>query len=227
MILNYTVNSSTGLYPAQGLFGSRRDVFRDLVTRVQGQNQALESGNLKEMIKELDANLTLLIGASQEYVKAQAKMRETRVAIKGKPGGMVSVGDYVLMEYPERAPHKLAPRYRGPMVVLGKPHDDIWLLGDLITKKEIRCHTSRLHQFVVDDGVLPHELMEWAMADHDEYIVESVLEHGYEEGVKQRRKLKLRIKWQGYSEESETTWEWYKHVRESAVVEAYVKLHKL
>jgi len=56
--------------------------------------------------------------------------------------------------------------------------------------------------------------------------LESVLQHGYDEGIKHRRKLKLLIQWSGYSKE-EATWEWYKDVRNVAVVEAYVKQHKL
>jgi hypothetical protein len=228
MILNYTVNGSTGIYPAQGLFGSRRDVFRDLIMRVQGSHQegGVQVLDLKNTIKELDESLTLIIGASQKHTEAQAKLRESRVAIQGRKGDEVLVGDYVLMEYPVKAPHKLSPRYRGPLVVLAKPHPDIWLLGDLITKKELRCHTSRLKKFIVADGVLEHELMDWTMADHDEHVVEAVLEHGYDEGVKQRRKLKLLIQWQGYSSE-EATWEWYKNLREVAIVDAYMKEHKL
>jgi hypothetical protein len=64
-------------------------------------------------------------------------------------------------------------------------------------------------------------LLEYSMLDHDEYVVESVLDHGYDDGIRQRRHLKLLIKWAGFPKE-EATWEYYSKVRNASVVEEYI-----
>ena len=228
MIIVNTTDSSTGVRASQLVFGSGRDVLGTLVTRVMGKTQsATKQLSLLSVVEELDRSLTALIGASQKHLEAQAKKMDSKQAELQKGKSVVfEVGDYVLMSYPERPPHGLAPRYRGPMVVVEKPHKDICVLGDLVTQKNVRCHVDRLRKFIVADGVLPHELMSWAMVDHNEYVVEAVVDHGYDGDTKQRRQLKLLIQWTGYSKE-ESTWEWYKDVRDVGVVKEYVKQHKL
>ena len=58
-----------------------------------------------------------------------------------------NIGDYVLITYPNRPPHKLAPKLRGPLIIVDKSHPDIFVCRDLVTEKDISVHIERLREF--------------------------------------------------------------------------------
>ena len=52
------------------------------------------------------------------------------------------VGEYVLITYPVRAPNKLSPIYRGPLIIVEKIRDEIYVFGSDFEKFAIDPHVA-------------------------------------------------------------------------------------
>ena len=153
-----------------------------------------------------------------------------------RPSERLEVGDYVLLEYPEkripRAPSRMHPTYRGPLIVTEMERPDIVKCVDIVTNSEVTVHEDSLRKFHAPDHILPEDLLEWAAADHpEEYIVEKIKAHRFKEGAKRKTPytLELQVKWLGYSEKepNAVTWEPYSKLKEAEKVDDYVKKLKL
>jgi len=57
------------------------------------------------------------------------------------------VGNYVLLQYPNRHPNQLAGLYRGPLIIVAIERPSIITVKDLISNKAIKVHASRLRLF--------------------------------------------------------------------------------
>jgi len=148
--------------------------------------------------------------------------------IKGKNANNVkaikfNVGDYVLIDYPNRPPHKLSAIYRGPMKILGKIRDDIFECYDLVSNKSVRFHIDRLRTFNVGKDITEEKMVQLAAKDKDEYIVEQIVEYrGNPKG--KRSLLEFRVRWQGY-DDTEDTWLPYRNVRDLIALDTFIVEH--
>jgi hypothetical protein len=132
------------------------------------------------------------------------------------------VGDYVLVVYPTRPPHKLSPIYRGPMKIVKKARDDIFELRDLITEKNIPFHVDRLRIFNKEVNITEEDLKELAAADKDEFVVEAIV--GHRGTLNKRSSMEFRVRWQGY-DESEDTWLPLREVKDLVALDQYQMLN--
>ncbi len=109
-----------------------------------------------------------------------------------------SNGDYCLLRYPSRAPHKLAPCLRGPLLVVrAGASPNAWVLEDLLTGTHLTVHAERM--IPVDTGGRSRdELVAMAAKDVADYVVESVVSHRIKKGPHGRRIAELKVRWQGY-----------------------------
>jgi hypothetical protein len=134
----------------------------------------------------------------------------------------IAIGDYVLVSYPNSAPSKLHAPFRGPMLVLEPIRDDGFLCQDIITQSQLQVAKSRLKKFYPPNNFSTEDYIDLARSDHDEFVVESILEHCGD--PKKKKSLLFKVKWKGY-DLSECTWEPWSHVRQLAALDVYLNLH--
>jgi hypothetical protein len=86
-----------------------------------------------------------------------------------------SPGDYVLVKYPEKAPHKFAAPVTGPMLIVSRDNND-YVLRDLLTDNTNVYHSSRLRIYNhADYHDLTHKQV--AMKNSGYYEVDEILDH--------------------------------------------------
>ena len=229
-ITNRSVDRRLGYSPSRLVLGP----FAASMDEFTSRRSLSSMDDVTEFVQMLDKTMAHCVKLSREHLQAQLRMEDVR---KGRvervhKGAPLSVGDYVLREYATKilpkAPTKLHPVYRGPLVVVGCERPDIVRCQDIITKQEFDVHTSELRHFHVADNVLPHELLQWAQADHvQEWKVEAVVAHRFALGKRRgTSSLELYIRWEGEHEDKHT-WEPYAAVKEAELVDRYVLEHKL
>jgi hypothetical protein len=132
---------------------------------------------LSDYVKTLNDNLRIICENSQKHLEAYNESNIARRNRTDKDAKHIfNIGDYALVTYPNRPPHKLAPRYRGPMVIVDQKHPDIFVCRDVITEKDISVHVDRLLEFRHDKPPTD-DFVALAAADHDEFAVEAIADH--------------------------------------------------
>jgi len=222
-VVNATPHSALGTSPIRMLFGDAVTADRGLVEeRADGDEQL----GVEEYVQRLNNAHAAVVAASDAH---QQRVIDKRLAANDAAvaprGARPAEGDYVLVSYPVKPPHKLAPRWRGPLVVLEEPPGggSMFVCQDLRTLKIVRFHESRLKLFRLPDGGDPLQV---AAVDQDEFVVESVVDHRIRDGGRPRRKadLEFRVRWLGY-EPAEDSWLPYSEVRDLAALDAYALTH--
>jgi len=155
-----------------------------------------------------------IISASQRH---QAQVVEQYLASSPVTGDHFEVGDFVCVSYPEKPPHKLAPRWRGPMTVISR-NGNIYECMDLITQAVMTVDFDRLKRYIVRD-IPPAEV---ALRDSDAFVVESVIDHIGSH--KRKSELFFRVRWLGYGSE-EDTWLVHRKVKYLAALDTYLQSH--
>jgi hypothetical protein len=108
------------------------------------------------------------------------------------------------------------------MVIHKKVRDDIYEVVDLISDKISQVQISRLHALVVPPDATRDDILHLAGIDHNEYLVESIINH--RGNPKRKRELEFLIRWKGY-EPADDTWEPYSSVKDLAALDDYSRLH--
>ena len=229
-IANAHVDRLLGVSPARMVFGPFAQSFDAMALRAKIR----KPDSVDDFKAQLDTLSKECMETSKAYFAEQIRLEERRAKAriaKSKPSLAKPLvpGAYVLMEYNQpilpRAPTKLHPPFKGPLVVLDVSRPDIVVCRDLVTKSDVEVHTDQLREFAVPDYIMPHDLIHYALADHMlEWIVEGVIGHRFREGRKSTSTLELNIRWAGYDE---PTWERYALVKDAARVDEYVLHHGL
>jgi Chromo (CHRromatin Organisation MOdifier) domain/Integrase zinc binding domain/Integrase core domain len=215
-ILNFSKDGSINLCPAQVIFGDM--IPMDVSIIVTSSDGTVQTS---EYLETLRMNQLRLIQASQKYLEENAVIRE------GK-GNVITdyenfdIGDYVLLSYPSRPPSKLAGLYRGPLVIHRRNRKDIYEVRDLITDKVSEVHISRIHALQVPPEATEQDILRLAGLDHDEYVVETIVDHR-KTGTR-KTDWEFLVRWKGY-EPSEDTWEPFSNVKELAALDLYLESH--
>ena len=82
------------------------------------------------------------------------------------------------------------------MVVNKKIRKDIYEVLDLITNKVSQVHHSRIHALVVPPDATREDLLHIAGIDHNEFLVEAIIDH--RGNTKNKRSMEFLIRWKGY-----------------------------
>jgi hypothetical protein len=217
-IINASVHSAIGMSPAQVIFGNAitldRGIFREQKSRRGDEEQIPLSKWAENMQNQQKLILSLAKAAQQEsddFHIVQASERRTEFPINS----------YVLVKYRDRPPSKLHSNWKGPLRVVGFTKSK-YLLQDLVTKKESYYHITQLKAFKYD--VMETDPVDIARAEAQEFVVEAVLNHT--RGAK-RGDYDFQIKWLGYNDPKDITWQPWANVRDNEVVNRYLFDNKL
>ena len=224
-ICNTEVVSSMGYAPATLVFGTAINLDRGILT----PNKLSDCGH-----EQLTPYVQQLIDCQQHSLQIAAKVQmdldREHVAKRGSDVTEFGVGSYVLMEYPDKGirkgpPNKLMTHLKGPMVVVSSKGSD-YAVRDLSTHVVRHVHVGRLRPFRYDAASIdPKEI---AAADISEFYVEAILDHqpkGYKRPP--RADLKFLVKWLGYEEAKDNTWEPWSNLKTNSVVHAYCRAHNM
>jgi hypothetical protein len=130
-----------------------------------------------------------------------------------------AIGDYVLRKHPTSKaghgpPNKYGTFWRGPYLVLATDNISAYTIQNLVTGTTSEAHLMHLKPFYYDpDYVTPINI---AAKDNNEFVIESILDHGEDEG----NNMLWKIRWQGY-DESEDTWEPYQNLKDVELFHNY------
>jgi hypothetical protein len=224
-IINSMVHSTTGVSPAQVIFGNAVDLDKVvLIPELQGSvDENVVPPSVKEYLDKLIHAQGIILELAQ---KNQEKHDRHHLAQTSADAGEVTtypVNSYVLLQYPaglggdHRPPSKLHTRWQGPFRVIGS-RGDKYTLQNLVTMRSVERHVKELipyyHNPFTDDPV------QEAIKDANQYIVERIMEHRGNWNVKSS--LQFRVRWRGYTEHDDT-WEPWKNVRTNARLHEYLR----
>eukprot|EP00762_Andalucia_godoyi_P007957 ANDGO_01279.mRNA.1 Retrovirus-related Pol polyprotein from transposon 412 len=213
-ILNSTVHSSLGTTPSKLLFGDAINLNREILVDTPEASQTIEtSEQADQYIRTLTDVQQAAVLASQEF---QSKVVQKHLEKSCGTEVRFANGDYVLVKYPERAPSKISPKWKGPLVVTGS-HGNVYACEDLLTGKIREYHVSRLKRFLADQVDNPVAV---AVTDGEEWEVQEIVEHR----GKGKKNIEFRIRWKGFGSEDDT-WLGYSEVRDLAALDAYLESH--
>ena len=172
-------------------------------------------------LREMQATL---IKATADYLRKNQRKRST----PGDSGPIevlgFQVGQFVLLQYPNRPPNKLAGLYRGPMIITAIDRPDLIKVKDLITNRESVVHTSRLRVFRHPKNMTLAEATALAAVDLDEFYVEKIVDH--QGPAKRHKEWKYRVRWLGYEPEDDSWLPWAQ-VKDLSALDDYCKLKGL
>jgi hypothetical protein len=206
-ILNATPHSATNIAPAQIVYGNRISLNRGLLSSFVPSS---DSSSVQEHISALVSHQNHLISLSQDFVsKHQGKVEAQASAIPVP----FSVGDLVLVKYPNRPPNKLSSKWRGPFRILAQLSHSTFKLQHLASLKECVQHVSMLKLFDASRS----DPVAIAAVDDNEYEVEAIVDH---RGTT-KRTLQFKVRWIGYPP-SQDSWLPLRDVNELAALDVYL-----
>jgi len=207
--INATPNRVTGHPPARLLFGGAVDLSRQLFTPPPPSKG-------KQVLTDY---VEQLIGTQRNLVRVALKMQQRHLEdyLKSSPPSptQYAVGDRVLMSYPNRAPSKLHPRWRGPLAVVAVDRNT-YTVRDVLTGADQEVNVDRLKPYV-PDPVDDEDTV--ATLDEQLYLVESISAH--RGSPKSKSAMTFMVRWKGFSAEDDT-WEPYAFVKSTKAFSAYV-----
>lgn len=221
-IMNASVHSSTGVSPAQLLFGNAVKLDSGIfLPHKQGYNATEEpESTLAEWAQKMQAKQAELIDIARKH---QVE-RDQHHIIQAEPANTTEfpINSFVLVKYRNRPPTKFHSAWRGPMRVVNfnKSH---YTLQDIVTDKLRNFHVTQLKAFKYDP--MDTNPVDIARAEQNEFLVENILEHRHD-GSKRRTNYEFLVKWAGY-DNSDNTWEPWEYVRDNKQLIKYLYTHNL
>jgi hypothetical protein len=211
--MNAAPHAGTGTAPVRLLFGDAITPDRHLL--VDSKDFEGKSSTVEDYIQQLQVSQATLVAASQQH---QEKMVAQRLKDSPATPTTFQVGDYVLVSYPNRPPSKLAPRWRGPMVIVEQIGSNSYSCQDLTTLHVVELPVTRLKLF---DASRTANVVEIAAGDHDEYVVEAIVDH---KAARRKSDMEFKVRWRGY-DPSYDLWLPYAEVRDLEALDAYLADH--
>ena len=225
-IMNSCKHDSTGVTPAQLLFGNAINLDRGVLFELPSTSEHHE-----ESVQNWQHNMTkmqnLLIQSAKEHLDARNESHLSADPItNGNNVTEFAPNTYVLVEqgsaFRKGPDNKLLPFLKGPMRVVNKlPNSDIYTLQNLITMRTKEYHVSKMREFLFDPET--EDPLDSAVTDDHVYRADFIVDmKGSLKGPKS--KLYFRVRWKGY-QPSDDTWEPWANVRKLIVFRDFLTQH--
>ena len=215
-IVNSCYHSSIGTAPIRLLYGGMVTANRGLLFPFYDNDS---TSTYADYVQEL--------GAAERELMEKSRQHQQKVIdefLKDAPANpdTFSVGDLVLVSYPQRPPSKLAALWRGPysVTVAG---DRTFTVQDPVTMRSYDVDITRLRLWKSGDNTLPVD--EVLLRDKSTFIVEKIIRHSGH--VKKQKNMKFLVKWEGYDDPTDLTWEPISNLRNNVIFERYCQENSL
>ena len=216
-ILNTTINTATGLTPAEIVFPNGIQLDKNLMT---------ESSSIfvSMYVQDMQTAQAKIIALAEQSLREKDQAHMDNYS---KDRTVFEDGSYVLVEHRHnslrRGPKsKLLPFLKGPMLVKHHNSEGIYVLQDLISQQVWDYHMSNLRPFLYDERTCTP--LQAAVADSlDEFVAESVVQMRGNTR-KSRKQLRFLIHWAGYGAEDDT-WEDWEMCKDSHAVQNFLRTH--
>ena len=224
-IFNSTVSDSTGVSPAQIIYGGALNLNRGFIFSIEDKEKYDSQVQLSDYAKDMLARQEEIIVLARKH---QNKVNEKYLASKTEKYKHMKVtsfpvNSYVLLGYPDSnikkgPPNKFMTSWQGPYQVVKSVGNNYTIL-DLATMKEDTVNVHRLKEFLVGDED-PRQVANQATGRDD---VERIVSHKGSPNF--RKKMKFEVKWVGFEH---TTWEpWSKELSHLHVMHDYLRANKM
>ena len=97
---------------------------------------------VEDDLDKLREGQAILIKSTRDHLKKNQRKRSSDGQVKSKRVTKFEVGNYVLLQYPNKPPDKLSGLYRGSMEIISIDRPDIIKDRDLKTDKVSSVHMS-------------------------------------------------------------------------------------
>ena len=218
-IINSEVHSSTGVSPAQIIFGNA-------ITLDRGVYQTPPAPRNDDR-RPLSAYMANLLLQQKNIIEIAIKHQRHKDELSLRAGiGILPtefpINSYVLAEYPEgHPPTKFHTPKRGPLKVLSYVGRKYKLLN-IVTNKEETMDISRLSPFTYDNSTIDPRLI--ANGDYQVFDVERILEHSG--NPKRKSSLDFLVQWVGM-DSSFKRWLPWKELVNNSLLHKYLFDNKL
>jgi hypothetical protein len=224
-ILNSEEKTSTGVSPAELLFGNTVNLGRELMRRpLPESSQTVADGTpipaqpLSEYMENMLQCQKRLIEVAQatQLEKDSHHMSGFDPAFTEYP-----VNSYVLLDHPEGNRPKLSTKLKGPYQVINLIGSR-YTIQNLLTGKNFDTHITNLRPFNYDSSRTdPKEV---AMHDQHEFVLHEVIAH---RGDRYRRSaMEFLVRWEGFGPEFDS-WEPYSNLRDTEKLITYLSANRL
>jgi hypothetical protein len=223
-IVNYSWHSAIDTFPARllyGLFTNGGLAILNNTEKVSKLKDGLEISQTPDerLLRLSDLQKALLKSCHDRTIE----IKRNRKAAYSKRNVKTSfkIGECVLVSYPSRPPSKLAPKWRGPLMVIDVIDENTYQLQHLNDVSRIeKMHISRLRRY----NDLLDNAAEVATLDKAEDRIERVVSHYPPGRIMKSRKTKydFEVKWQGYGDEHNLFIP-YSEMKDTEALEIYLR----
>jgi transposase InsO family protein len=217
-ILNSTTHSSTGISPAEALFGNNIKLEHGIFLLPESIDRPKET-RMSEWVGEMLINQAAIIDIAQTNQFERDWKHHYGTAHEEPP--KFEKNSYVLVnnvsKFTGKPPSKLHFHWKGPMRVVNNDVPNKYTLQDLVTLKLADYHVTSLKKFCYDP--VRHVPAEVANRDENTFTVEEILSHSGK--LNDKETLLFRVKWLGMGAE-ENSDETYETLKRNEYLHAYL-----
>jgi transposase InsO family protein len=217
-IINSNEHEALGVAPAQLVFPNVR---LDRMFPFEEEREKAASTKLTDYVQhafELHNKLMEIARANQKERDSQHMQRQLQ-RLHSRPEFPSKIGDYVLADHMNGKPHKLANNKIGPYKLVELNNGQA-TIEDVVHKKQRKLHTSNLVPFRYDNRMTNPMVI--AAKEKDYYIVERIITHKV-----MKKKTMFQVKWVGYEEPKDITWEPIENLKNNIIFHNYCKENNL
>jgi transposase InsO family protein len=221
-IINSQVHESIGVTPAQLVF-PHIDLDRMFPFEEEEHNKIVNLSDYMKNVYKLQEEFINIAKLNQKERDEEHLAKHFQKYNDNDNATPFEEGGYVLLSHPnKKKPHKLAYAKTGPYKITKINNRDVTIM-DLTTSFTRPVDISRLAPFHYDVARVNPEVI--AAQDKQMFIVEQILSH-----KKVNNNYSFRVKWEGYDDPTDITWEPYTNLKNNSVFHTYCKdnnLHSL
>ena len=221
-IMNSAVSQSTGVSPAQLLFGNaitlNRSILVDLPVHVRHDLSEWANNMVKAQYLIIDKAV-----AYQKQIDQKHRAKRQREEPTEFPDGSLVLVEYHKKGFKKGPPNKLLTNLKGPYQVV--EHDqNTYMLRDLGTEKIVSHHVTDIHPFEYDPEHT--DPVEVALADKDLFVVDAIVAHIG--NPRRKSEMTFTVKWKGYEGHPDeyTDKQLYTNLKNNVAFHEYCRAHK-